>query len=137
MWGIRNNIIPDMAQGVETFCQNGTYDQGFLADKIYPNITHDLMVHYGNPQFNNQGQIVNGYFNDGGVPIPNYDEWDEPVPGLSFREVNQLNAFHCAHCRKTHDVFIGGIMEHVPSRAMQVVREYAANKGITLDSPPF
>lgn len=137
MWGIRNYIIPDMAQGVEEFCKTGTYDQGFLADKIYPNITHDLMVHYGHPQYNNQGQIVNGYFNDGGIPIPNYDEWDEPVPGLSFREANRMNAFHCAHCGKTHDILIGGITEHIPPRAMQVVREYAASKGITLDSPPF
>ena len=137
MWGARNGILPKMKEEVEKFSKNNTYDQGFLADIIYPNITHDLMVHYGNPQYNNQGQIVNGYFNDGGIPIPAYQEWDEPVPGLSFREANQMNAFHCAHCRKTHDVLIGGITEHIPPRAMQVVKNYAQSKGIALDSPPF
>lgn len=133
MWGIRNDIIHDMKEGVEDFCKNGTYDQGFLADRVYPNITHDLIVHYGNPQYNNQGKLVNGYFNDGGVPIPAYTEWDEPIPGLSFRETNKLNAFFCSHCKQTHDVLIGGIMEHIPPRALEVVKQYAASKGISLD----
>jgi hypothetical protein len=137
MWGVRNSILSKMNEEVETFCKNGTYDQGFLADKIYPNITHDLMTHYGNPQYNNQGQLVNGYFNDSCVPIPAYQEWDEPVQGLSFREANTLNAFHCAHCKKTHDVLIGGITEHIPPRALEVVRQYATEKGIALDCPGF
>jgi hypothetical protein len=136
MWGVRNHILPKMKEEVEEFSKNNTYDQGFLADKIYPNITHTLFVHFGHPQYNNQGQLLpNGYFNDGGIPIPDYQEWDEPIPGLSFRETNKLNAFHCAHCRKTHDVLIGGIMEHVPPRAMEVIRNYAASKGIALDMP--
>lgn len=136
MWGTRNCILPKMAEEVENFSREKTYDQGFLAEVIYPNITHDLMVHYGHPQYNFDGHIVNGYFNDGGVPIPNYTEWDEPVPGLSFREANKLNAFHCCHCKKTHDVLIGGITEHVPPRALEVVKQYAAEKGISLDGCP-
>lgn len=136
MWGVRNYILPKMNEEVERFSENNSYDQGFLADVIYPNITHDLIVHYGHPQYNFEGQIVNGYFNDGGVPIPSYQEWDEPIPGLSFRETNKLNAFHCCHCKKTHDVFIGGIMEHIPPRAMEVVKKYAADKGISLDGCP-
>lgn len=135
MWGVRNSILSKMNEEVEAFCKNGTYDQGFLADRIYPNITHDLITHYGSPQYNNQGKLVNGYFNDSCVPIPAYQEWDEPVPGLSFREANTLNAFHCAHCKKTHDVLIGGITEHIPPRALEVVRQYAREKGITLDCP--
>lgn len=140
MWGVRNYILPKMVEEVEKFSANNTYDQGFLADVIYPNITHDLMVHFGNPQYDNRGQLLpGGYFPTDGKcsPIPSYTEWDEPIPGLSFREVNRSSAFHCAHCNKTHDVLIGGIMEHIPARAMQVVRDYAASKGITLDSPPF
>jgi hypothetical protein len=133
MWGVRNNILSKMKEDVEEFSKSNTYDQGFLADKIYPNITHDLIVHYGNPQYNNQGQLINGYFQDGDVfPIPSYQEWDEPVSGLSFREANQLNAFHCAHCKKTHDVLIGGITEHIPTRALQVVKDYANGRGISL-----
>lgn len=136
MWGVRNYILPKMKEMVEEFSKDKTYDQGFLADEIYPNITHDMMVHYGHPQYNSQGKIVNGYFNDGGIPIPPYAEWDEPVPGLSFREANKLNAFFCAHCKKTHDVLIGGITEHIPPRALEVVKKYASEKGISLEGCP-
>lgn len=137
MWGVRNYILSKMDEMVEKFSKENSYDQGFLANEIYPNITHDLIVHYGNPQYNNQGKIVNGYFNDGGVPIPHYTELDEPVPGLSFREANKLNAFFCSHCNKTHDVLIGGITEHIPPRALEVVRQYAKEKNITLDCLGF
>lgn len=137
MWGVRNHILPKMKEEVDSFSQNNTYDQGFLANVIYPNITHDLIVHYGHPQHDNTGKMVNGYFNDGGIPIPAYQEWDEPIPGLSFREANKLNAFHCAHCKKTHDVLIGGITEHIPPRALDVVRKYAQEKNIVLDCPGF
>ena len=133
MWGTRNYILPKMAEEVEKFSKSNTYDQGFLADVIYPNITHDLIVHYGHPQYNFHGKIVNGYFNDGGVPIPTYKEWDEPITGLSFREVNALNGFLCCHCKKTHPVFIGGIMEHCPPRALEVVKQYAASKNLSLE----
>lgn len=140
VWGSRNGIVPKMKEEVEKFSKDQTYDQGFLANVIYPNITHDLIVHYGHPQYNNQGQLVNGYFGDGEggpKPIPQYQEWDEPVPGLSFREANKLNAFHCAHCKKTHDVLIGGITEIIPPRALDVVKNYAKEKNITLDCPGF
>ncbi len=136
MWGVRNHILPKMNEMVEEFSKNNTYDQGFLADKVYPFITHDLAVHYGDPQCRRDGAITYGYYEDGGTPIPPYTEQDEPIEGLSFREVNRLNAFKCAHCNKTHDVFIGGIMEHIPPRAMQVVRDYATNKGVSLDDCP-
>jgi hypothetical protein len=136
MWGVRHYILPKMAEDVEKFSKNNTYDQGFLAEVIYPNITHNLIVHYGHPQYNNAGEMVNGYFNDSCVPIPSYQEVDQPVAGLSFREVNKLNEFFCAHCKKTHDVLIGGIMEHLPPRALDIVRKYAAEKGIALDGCP-
>lgn len=137
MWGSRNYILSKMNEMVEKFITGGqTYDQGFLATEIYPNITHDLIVHYGDPQYNNQGQRVHGYFNDGGTPLPAHQEWDEPIPGLSFREVSQLNTFFCAHCKKHHDLLIGNIMEHIPPRALDVVRNYAASKGISLEGCP-
>lgn len=136
VWGQRNHILMKMNEEVEEFSKNDTYDQGFLANKIYPNITHTLFVHYGAPQFTNRGEPTKGYFDDGGIPIPTYEENDEPIPGLSFREVNRLNGFHCAHCKKTHDVFIGGIMEHIPERALNVVREHAKEKRISLEKCP-
>lgn len=137
VWGCRNNILPKMKEQVDKFCETGSYDQGFLADVIYPNITDTLFVHYGDPQYNNQGQRVSGYFNDGGIPIPSYTELDEPIPGFSFREANKLNAFFCSHCKKTHDVLIGGITEHIPERSKLKIKEYAEEKGIVLDCLGF
>tara|TARA_R110000868_G_scaffold75946_6_gene218845 strand:+ start:18636 stop:19454 length:819 start_codon:yes stop_codon:yes gene_type:complete len=138
VWGSRNGIIPKMAEEIDTFVNSGkTYDQGFLATVIYPNILHTVMVHYGDPQYDNQGnRTFGGAHNDGGVPIPPYQENDEPIPGLSFRRVNKLNEFFCAHCKKHHEVFIGGIMEHIPEDAMQVVRAYAASKGVDVTGCP-
>lgn len=137
MWGVRNNILSKMKEEVDNFCKKESYDQGFLATVIYPNITHDLITHYGDPQYNNQGQLVNGYFNDSCIPIPNYQEWDEPITGLSFREANKLNTFFCAHCKKHHDILIGGITEHIPPRALEVVKQYAKEKNIILDCDGF
>lgn len=136
VWGQRNHILTKMKEEVDEFSKNDTYDQGFLAKRIYPNITHTLFVHYGKPQYTSHGNETFGYFEDGGVPIPAYEEVDEPVAGLSFREVNQINGFRCAHCKRVHDVFIGGIMEQIPARALQVVRDYAAEKGISLEGCP-
>lgn len=137
MWGVRNYILPKMNEMVEEYVQNNTYDQGFLAEKIYPNIIHDAIIHYGDPQYDSSGKIVNGYFNDGGIPIPKYEEQDESVPGLSFREANKLNEFFCSHCKTHHDVLIGGITEHIPPRALNAVKEYAKEKNITLDCKGF
>lgn len=132
MWGVKSGTLPNMKEDAETFCKNGTYDQGFLADKIYPKIINNVISHYGNPQYNNKGEIVNGYFNDNCVPIPEHEEWDEPVPGISFREANKLNAFHCSHCGKTHDFLIGGITETIPPRALSVAKKYAEDNGLRL-----
>lgn len=137
MWGVRNYILPRMNELVNEYIKTNSYDQGFLAEKIYQDITHDVMVHYGDPQYDSNGKIVNGYFNDGGIPIPKYEENDEAVPGLSFREANKLNEFFCSHCKKHHDVLIGGITEHIPQRALNVVKEYAKEKNIILDCNGF
>jgi hypothetical protein len=139
LWGCRNYILPKMKEEVEKFMNAGqTYDQGMLASVIYPNILHDMICHYDDPSYNNKGERVYGQPEEQGsaFPIPQYQEWDEPIPGLSFREANKLNGFHCAHCNKTHDVLIGGITEHIPPRAMEVVRNYAAKKNISLDGCP-
>lgn len=134
VWGSRNGIIPKMAEEIDNFIKAGqTYDQGLLSTVIYPNIIHTVMIHYGDPQYNNKGERIRRGSELGGVPIPPYEENDEPIPGLSFRRVNKLNEFFCAHCKKHHDVLIGGIMEHIPEDAMQVVRNYAKEKGISVE----
>lgn len=135
MWGVRNGILPKMKEEVEKFSIDKTYDQGFLAEVIYPNITHDLLVHHGEQYDNKHNFLPLGYFPEGGVvlPMPKYDEWDEPIPGLSFREVNKASGFMCCHCNKVHETFVGGIMDHIPPRAMAVVQAYAKSKNISLE----
>lgn len=144
LFGIRNSIIPKMAEEIDKFVNSGeTYDQGFLASVIYDNITHDLMVHYRDPMFNNKGERVYGYLpselinNGTAISMPPYDDkYDELIPGLSFREANKLNAFHCSHCGKLDDLLVGGITEIIPPSALQVVRNYATSKNISLDGLP-
>jgi len=123
MWGIKNRILPEMKTWCEEYSKDNTYDQGFLEDKIYPLISTNLMVHLGD-QHDNTGNRTNGYFNDGGIPIPAYEEIDEPVKGFSFNEISSLNANFCSHCKKTHVKYIGGIMEKIPSRSLQALKEY-------------
>lgn len=138
MWGARNGVIQDMDKRVETFMKSGeTYDQGFLAKNIYPIVKakNTMFVHFGDPQYNNNGiKLPNGHFNDGGVPLPKYDDCDEHIPGISFAEANQLNSFKCAHCGQTHKTLIGGIIEHIPPRAVEIVKSYAGKHGVFLDS---
>lgn len=137
VWGSRNGIVPKMAEEIDTFIKAGqTYDQGLLSSIIYPNILHTVMIHYNDPQYNNKGERIYRGRELGGLPIPPYEENDEPILGLSFRRVNKLNEFFCAHCKKHHDVLIGGIMEKIPEDAMQVVRNYAKEKGISVENCP-
>jgi hypothetical protein len=133
MWGCTNGTIPNMKELVEEYSKNNTYDQGFLAEKIYPLIQNKLYVHYGHPQFNNQHKQVYGYYDDHGFPIPNYYEIDEYVSGLSFNEAHKLNDFFCAHCNKKHKTFIGAILERIPSRALEVVKNYVKSQNISFN----
>lgn len=133
MWGVRGGVLGDVRDLAATWTANSAYDQGFLADVIYPRVRESMIVHYGHPQFNFDGQEVRGYFDDGGIPIPEYNDIDEPVAGLSFREANRENAFFCCHCKKTHPTLIGGITTNIPSRAIEVVKQYAASIGETIN----
>lgn len=124
MWGAKKGAASDMRDLAEKFMKDNTYDQGFLAEFIYPRAVHDSMIHTS-PQWNNQNEFLgSGYFNDGIMSIPTYEEKDEVIEGFSFREVNLLNSFHCSHCRKSHDLLIGGICEKIPSRSIDVLRNY-------------
>ncbi len=136
LWGCRNSILPKMKEEVEKFTIAGeTYDQQFLAKTIYPNVLHDLICHYDDPSYNNKSQRVYGQpeEKDNAFPIPAYTAWDEPVAGISWLEANQLNAFYCAHCHKIHKEVIGGIIEHIPPRAIAKIKEYAQEKHVILD----
>jgi hypothetical protein len=137
VWGSRNGIIPKMAEEIDMFTKAGqTYDQGLLSSIIYPNILHTVMIHYAVPHYNNKGELICRGKELGGVPMPAYIENDEPIKGLSFRRVNKENEFFCAHCKKYHDVLIGGIMEKIPEDAMSTVKQYCKEKNIDISNCP-
>lgn len=136
LWGCRNSILPKMKEEVERFMTAGeTYDQHFLASTVYKNVLHDLICHYDDPSFNNKGERVYGQPEEKGsaFPIPSYKAWDEPVEGISWLEANRLNAFHCAHCGKTHKEVIGGIIENFAPRTLETIKSYASYQNISLD----
>jgi len=106
MWGVKRGTLPDMESMCIEFMKAGTYDQGFLATTIYPQVVGSAMVHLGN-QFNNQRQPANGYFPDGGVLLATYPRIREYIPTIDIEALNSANAFHCSHCGRTHEFFIG------------------------------
>lgn len=112
MWGVKRSIIPDMKKLCEEFSENNTYDQGFLATTIYPRIINNVMVHLGN-QYTMEGELSNGYFPDGGIPFPIYPKIREFVNGLDNENMNLQNDFFCAHCKKPHQFFIGGMFSNI------------------------
>ena len=134
MWGAKLGIVSNMKDLIEEFIISGTYDQGFLAEKIYPSVLPFTLIHTS-PQWDNQGNFLpNGYFNDGIKPIPAYnDNTDEVIPGLSFKMINSENSFFCAHCKKNHEVLIGGIMENMPKSVLNILYEYFTSKGINTE----
>lgn len=139
LWACRNSILPQMREEVYKYIQSGErYDQNFLSTVIYDQIFHDLIVHYEDPCFTSDGKKFYGRpeEKESAFPIPLYEPWDEPYPGISWREANDLNAFHCAHCNKTHTDVVGGIIDHIPPRALEAIRDYAKSKNISLEGCP-
>lgn len=132
MWGAKRGAIDNISEMIEKFMVSGTYGQGFLAEVVYPELLekNDIFVHFDKDQKVNGGAPSNGYFNDGGKHMPDYQDIDSPVDGVSLSEYNSLNPFRCWHCGRVHDFFIGGIMENIPARTMDLLRSYFSEKGI-------
>lgn len=118
MWGVKRGTLPEMESMCIEFMKAGTYDQGFLATTIYPQIVGSAMVHLGN-QYTNRGQPANGYFPDGGVPMVSYPRIREYIPSIDIEALNAANAFHCSHCNRTHEFFIGEMFNAIPSTVTQ------------------
>jgi hypothetical protein len=127
VWGAKRGAVPQMKEWIDEYVKTGTYDQGFLAEKVYPVVIRDTMIHKGQQHNNKHEFLPNGYFDEKfshHMNIPEYNNIDEMVPGLSFREANTENKFNCCHCNKIHEVFIGGITENIPERAKTVLRDF-------------
>ncbi len=134
MWGVRGGVLPEMAEWVDEFSRDQTFDQRFLAERVYPRVIDQALIHRGE-QRNDRGEVTD-YFGDAAVPIPSYREDDEPVPGLSFREAHRQNAFVCSHCGQTHGAYIGAILEEIPAGALGAVRRLAESQALDPDWIP-
>ena len=130
MWGCKKNILSDMGSMIEEYLKKDDYDQGFLEDVIYPIIISNSIIHTGE-QYNINHKPTNGYFDDGGVKIPFYDEI--LIDNFSFVEVNQLNGFMCIHCNQVHKTFIGGIMNRIPNNTKKILYDYFSDNGVSTD----
>jgi hypothetical protein len=85
------------------------------------------LVHRGD-QHDSAG-VPTDYFQDDAVPIPDCDEVDEAVAGISWLEAHRLNAFTCSHCGKIHPTYIGPIFEAIPTAALEVVERFGSATG--------
>ena len=133
MWGCIHGTIPRMTEMVNEYSKAQTYDQGFLAEQIYPLIKNDCITHYGDPQYNNKNERTYGYFDDNCQPIPNYVEIDKYLSNLSFVEAHKINQFYCCHCKQQHRTFIGAILENIPDKAKILVKRYANRHKISIN----
>jgi hypothetical protein len=128
MWGVRGGVLANIGEWISEYeGTGGAYDQGFLADWVYPLTVGRALVHRGD-QHDGAGAPTD-YFHDGAVPIPDCDEVDEAVAGISWREAHRLNAFTCSHCRQVHPTYIGPIFEAIPVAALEVVERLGIASG--------
>lgn len=127
MWGVKRGKVPDMYTLCQEYTLHQTYDQGFLADKIYPRILDSVMVHIGEDQRVMGGAPSHGYFPDGGIPFEPYPAIIEYIPTIDIERANDVNIFNCCHCGKNHLFFIGEMMNHFHSPTQQYLRTLGLN----------
>ena len=129
MWGAKKGAVPNMKELANEYVKNNTYDQGFLAEQIYPMVIGNTMIHLGE-QYDNTGTKTNGYFNDGGKPIPDYSNIYKKIENFPFEEAHSLSGFRCAHCKKIHETFIGAILDRIPKETLYYLKNYFQKNNI-------
>lgn len=153
MWGMKKiknfNIEEKLKNMIEKYSEPKINDQSFLKEYIYDELNKDdILVHIGK-QFamNDEGKPwlpgkeiwkTGGYFpQENPQLMPEYDDWDEWIPEFSFKKINELNKFLCAHCREEHDVLMGNILEHYPKDTIKKLEEYYKKLGYNLHDVKF
>ena len=122
IWGIKKGVVPLMKQLCDEYIIKSNYDQGFLADIIYPTIVNNVIVHLG-IQKNINGAPSNGYFPDGGTLLPEYPLITEYIPNIDIEVCHLENDFHCIHCKRNHSFFIGEMFNNLNSKVKQYIEK--------------
>jgi len=123
MWGAKKGLINDIGSLINEYKSKSCYDQGFLAECVYTKHLNESLIHLGD-QYTNTGIKANGYFSDGGVEIPNYSHINKKNEQFDFEKVHDMNKFHCAHCNKSHETYIGAILDNIPNETLIFLKEY-------------
>jgi GT2 family glycosyltransferase len=123
-WGVRGGVLPSVGGWIAEYGgTGGTDDQGFLADWVYP-LTIGRAAEHRGEQYDGSGASKD-YMREGAVPIPDYDEVDHAVPGISWFEAHRLNEFRCSRCGEVHPPYVGATFEVIPPRALEAVDRLA------------
>jgi len=139
MWGARGGVLGAIGTWIEDFLRTDDpgqagADQRFLAVRVRPHVAGQALIHQGTQVPSPDGVVDD--LADRTEPIPPYDDVDEPVPGLSFREAFALNSDVCFRCGAAHAAFIGPHLNTIPVRARELVRERARSCDIPVDAIP-
>ena len=135
MWGVRNGKIKTMEKTMQSYLINNPshkthtgHDQDFMYKYYYNQFQNDTLVHIGK-QYNIKHQPLwesNGFFPEEKdvrlIHIPPFCENDEPVKGLSFRTVHELNKFQCLHCGSKRHIYIGGMNNTLSPEMISIIR---------------
>jgi hypothetical protein len=126
MWGIKRGVFPQMKELCNNFSLSDTYDQGFLANTVYPACIENSIVHVNESQRKMGGAPANGYFPDGGVPFIYAPLIRHYIPGLDIETVNSMNMFRCLHCGIHHSFFIGNMINNITPQLSDVIMRFKA-----------
>jgi hypothetical protein len=114
MFGLKYNAVDNIVSKIVEYTRRNTYDQGFLAEIVYPHVINDALVHTNTNQRDRSGNVTPGYFNDGCIPFIEYPKIRNYLPDVDIEHINNINSFKCLHCGSVHTFFIGEMFSNLP-----------------------